>query len=247
MNLIEEVKKKKEFSKLPDSVVKRALGESKDDVKEARSLLRKYFGMFLTNRVLKGKGNLLGAHLSSKKRDYEEFYSKIFPPRDDPAGPEGISDVGSVIDLGCGVNGFSYEYLPKGVEYIGAEAAGQLVEQMNIYFNEKGFDARAVCLDLFDVERVLDILRKTKRDRVVFMFQVVDALENMKRDFSKDFIGKVMKECEVLIISLPLVSLGGRKKFVVRRKWLIDFLADNFDVRKDFEMFGERILVVKKR
>jgi len=42
-------------------------------------------------------------------------------------------------------------------------------------------------------------------------------------------------------------SLGGRKKFVVRRKWLIDFLADNFDVRKDFEMFGERILVVKKR
>ena len=60
MNLIREVKKKKEFSGLPDSVVKRALAESGDDVKEARSLLRKYFGVFLTNRVLKGKGDLLG-------------------------------------------------------------------------------------------------------------------------------------------------------------------------------------------
>ncbi len=46
MSLIREVKKKKEFSGLPDSVVARALGESDDDIKKARSLLRKYFGVF---------------------------------------------------------------------------------------------------------------------------------------------------------------------------------------------------------
>ncbi|MCD4771388.1 hypothetical protein K8R30_03150 [archaeon] len=237
MNLIKEVKKKREFFGLPDSVVKRALVESKDDIKEARSLLRKYFGVFLTNRVLKGKGDLLGIHMSSKKRDYGEFYSKIL---------KGVDDVGSVVDLGCGVNGFSYEYLPKGIEYVGIEAAGQLVELMNVYFKEKDFDARAVCLDLFDVEGVVKILRKAKKSRVVLMFQVIDALENMKRDFSKEFISVVMENVEVLVISLPLVSLGGRKKFAVRRKWLVDFLIKNFDVKKDFEMFGERIICVRK-
>jgi Ribosomal RNA methyltransferase (FmrO) len=238
MNLVEEVKKKKEFSGLPNSVVKRALVESGDDVKDARSLLRKYFGVFLTNRVLKGKGDLLGVHMSSKKRDYEEFYSRIF---------DGGSSVGSVIDLGCGVNGFSYEYLPEGVEYVGIEAAGQLVELMNVYFDKEGFDARVVCLDLFDVGKVLDILRKAKKPRVVFMFQVIDALENMKRDFSKEFISAVMENAEVLVISLPMVSLGGRKRFEVNRKWLVDFLESEFVVKKDFEMFGERILIVKRK
>jgi len=83
------------------------------------------------------------------------------------------------VDLGCGVNGLSYEYLPKGVGYVGVEAAGQLVELMNSYFENEGFDASAVCLDLFDVDKVVEILKSAKKPRVVFMFQVVDALENL--------------------------------------------------------------------
>ena len=245
MSLVEEVKKKKEFSGLPDSVVERALKESDDDVKESRKLLRKYFGVFLTNRVLKGKGDALSVHVSSKKRDYVEFYSKIFSPRDDSGEPDGIDEVGSVVDLGCGVNGFSYEYLPSEAEYVGVEAASQLVDQMNEFFDENSFNAKAVCLDLFEVDKVLDILKVQRKPRVVFLFQVIDALENMKRNFSKDFISAVMKECEVLVISLPLVSLGGGKKFAVKRKWLMDFLEAEFVVEKDFEMFGERVLIVK--
>jgi len=237
MGLIEEVKKKKEFSGLPDSVVKRMLLESKGEVKEARSLLRKYFGVFLTNRVLKGKGSLLEAHMSSRKRDYKEFYGRIF---------EGFENIGSVIDLGCGANGFSYGFLPGAPEYFGVEAAGQLVEQMNVFFSENKFNARSVCFDLFEVDSVLSILKKAKKDRFVFLFQVVDALENMKRNFSKEFISSVMRECEVLIISLPLVSLGGRKKFAIKRKWLVDFLNEGFVIERDFEMFGERVLIIKK-
>jgi hypothetical protein len=237
MSLIEEVKKKKEFSGLPDSIVERALSESDSDVKETRKLLRKYFGVFLTNRVLRGKGKPLDVHVSSKKRDYEVFYSKIF---------ENIKDVGSVVDLGCGVNGFSYEYLPSGIEYVGVEAASQLVVQMNEYFEENSFSAKAVCLDLFETEKISDILKVQRKPRVVFLFQVVDALENMERDFSKKFIRKIMNECEVLVVSLPLVSLGGRKKFSVKRKWLLDFLMSEFVVERDFEMFGERIICVCK-
>ena len=55
-----------------------------------------------------------------------------------------------------------------------------------------------------------------------------------------------MKECEVLVISLPLVSLGGGKKFAVKRKWLMDFLELELVIDRDFEMFGERVLIVRK-
>ena len=81
MNSIEKIKQKKEFSGLPDSIVERAAKMAKGDVKESRALLRKYFGVFLTNRVLKGKGSvdeILSTHMSSKKRNYEKFYSEIF-------------------------------------------------------------------------------------------------------------------------------------------------------------------------
>jgi len=238
--LISEIKKKREFSGLPDSIVERAAEMAKGDVKESRALLRKYFGVFLTNKVLKGKGDLLKAHMSSRKREYGKFYEDIF---------SGVDGVGSVVDLGAGLNGFSYEYLKSvigDVDYLAVEAAGQEVEHMNKYFEENGFSAKAIIGDLFEVENVLKILRKQKKPRVVFLFQVVDALENLERDFSKKFIMEIGEECEKIVISLPTESLGGRKKFAVQRKWIMDFLEENFIIEKDFSRNGERIIVLRK-
>ena len=237
--IIEEIKKKREFSQLPDSIVERAALLSKGDVKDSRALLRKYFGVFLTNKVLKGKGTadeILGFHISSKKRDYLEFYREIF---------EGMGSVGSIIDLGAGLNGFSYKYLKDivgPVNYVGVEGAGQEVEHMNEYFSKNKFSAMAVCMDLFDVEKIKDLLRVEKKPRVIFLFQVIDALENLERNFSKKFILEISKECEKIVLSLPTESLGGRKKFGVQRKWIMDFLRDNFVIEKDFESNGERII-----
>lgn len=237
MSLVEEVKRKKEFSGLPDSIIKRSLKESGNDIKLSRKLLRKYFGVFLTNKILRGKGDILNVHMSSRKREYKEFYSKIF---------KDIGDVNSIIDLGCGVNGFSYKFLPEGVEYLGIEAAEQLVNQMNIFFEKNNFNAHAIKGDLFDVKMILNSLGENKKNKVIFMFQVIDALENMERNFSKKLICAVIKKCKFLIITLPLFSLGGRKKFAVDRKWLVDFLIDNFNIEKDFKLFGERILIIKE-
>lgn len=240
---IDEVRKKREFSKLPDSIIERALLLSDGDVKQARILLRKYFGVFLTNKILKGRGSsddLLGAHMSSKKREYERFYGEIF--NEDKS-------VGSIIDLGAGMNGFSYTYLKNilgDVNYIAVEAAGQEVEHMNNYFLNNKFSGRAIVGDLFDIDKIIALLKSEKRPRVVFLFQVVDALENLERNFSKRFILEVSNNCEKIVLTLPTESLGGRKKFAVQRKWILDFLQENFIIEKDFTENGERVLIIKK-
>lgn len=243
MGAVEEVKKKRELSDLPDSVIERALVQSHGDVKGARSLLRKYFGVFMTNKILKGDlidDEMLKSHISSSKRDYENFYSEIF---------KDIKNVHSVVDLGCGANGFSYKYLKDeigSVDYVGFEAAGRLAEHQNRYFEEKLYLARIIKSDLFDLENVLDVLRKQDKSRAVFMFQVVDALENLQKDFTKIFISEIFKECEFLVISWSVESISGRRKFFTKKKWLLKFLEENFEIVKNFEKYGEHFLVVKK-
>lgn len=244
MSLVGEVKKKKEFRDIPDSIVERALKDKHDDIKGARALLRKYFGVFLTNKVRKGKlepEEVLKSHISSANRNYEEFYEEIF---------KDIKGIHSVVDLGCGANGFSYKHIKEAigsVDYVGIEAAGQLVDQMNDYFEDKLYLARAVHGDIFNIEEIKEILSKQDKGRAVFMFQVIDALENLEKDFSKKLIEEISQECELLVISLPVRSLGGKIRFAVKRKWLTDFLEDIFVTEKDFEKDGERILVLKKK
>jgi hypothetical protein len=242
MKLIEEVKKKREFSKLPDSIIEESINKSGGDVKEARAYLRNYFGIFLTNKVLKGDTNpdvVLKNHISSRERDYEKFYEKVF---------DGLGDVSSILDLGCGVNGFSYKYLKDtlgNIEYVGVEAAEQLVGQMNDYFSKGDFNARAIHRNIFDIEKILEILVGIGKPRVVFMFQVVDALESFRKDYSKEIILEISKKSEIIVISLPTISIGGRRGFVVSRKWLIDFLKKHFDVLKDIKIGNERVIVLK--
>jgi hypothetical protein len=235
MDRISEVKKKREFSQLPDSVVERAVGVVGEDVKEVRALLRKYFGVFLTNKVLKGEGvEILKSHKSSQHRNYEEFYGKIFSI---------VGDIGSVEDLGCGVNSFSYKFLPSGVNYVGVEAVGQLVDSANNYFSENGFEkAKVLHGDLFDSDVALKVLKKAVAPRVVFMFQVIDALESFERDFSKDFLKAVVSESEFVVVSYLVKSLSGGV-LKANRKWLVEFAEENFNIVDSFELDGERVLI----
>ncbi|MAH51363.1 hypothetical protein CMI37_36440 [Candidatus Pacearchaeota archaeon] len=304
-DLISEVKKKREFSELPDSVVERVLEKSEGDVKGARALLRKYFGVFLTNKILKGNLNadeILEKHISSQRRDYRELYGRIFgdggfgfkncplqvshsvrktQSRDSlprswrsvirskslapicalsfpkavktKTSKTDLKDVGVVVDLGCGVNGFSYKYLKDAVgnvNYVGVEAAGQLVKRVNNYFRDRGFEGAHVMQgDLFDIEKVKELLNKLEsvKPRIVFLFQVVDALESCEKDFSKKFLLAVREECEGVVLSYSLKSLSGKEVFQGRRKWLMDFLEENFHVLESFEVSSEKFLILKNK
>lgn len=244
MGIIEDVKKKRELNDLPDSVIERASEQAGGDMKRTRAILRKYFGVFMTNKIMKGDlgdEQMLKSHISSSKRNYSKFYEDIF------GGYEGIH---SVVDLGCGANGFSYKYIKEeigSVDYVGVEAQGRLVDHMNEYFEDKLYLAHGVKADLFDVENILDILRRQNKSRAVFLLQVIDALESLKKDFAKEFIRAVFSECEFMVISWSIESISGRKKFFTKKKWLTAFLTERYKIEKDFEKYGERFLIITKK
>jgi len=252
MDLIKKIKEKKEFSGLPDSLIEKVLTQriiknksDEEKIKLSRAFLRKYFGVFLTNKVLKGKDEkVLMSHISSKKRDYSSFYEKI------------SSFVGknfrSVVDLGCGMNGFSYPYFVKvfgEVKYIGFEATRQLCDLQNGFFDKSEFsDARVFWGDLFNFEQVKGILKSSASPKLVLFLQVVDALESVEPNFSKYFLLEMKRSLnkeDVLVISNPLKSISGRNRFNIKRRWLEDFVKENFNVIDKFDLFDEEFLIAK--
>ena len=245
-NIVSEVVRKKEIAELPVSLVKKVveLGkiktlDDKSKVKEARALLRKYFSVFMSNKLMKGKigeEEILKKHISTKQRDYQKLYKRI------------LKDEKTIIDFGAGLNGFSYKYINKfsNAKYIAVEAIKRFVDLMNNYFSKHNFNAAAYWGDLFDIEKISKIVRNTEEKRIVFMFNIIDALEVIERDYSKKLICCLAEEIDKFVLSFPTKSLSGKKKFNVNRKWILDFLEKNFEILDDFETNGERFIVFRK-
>ncbi|MGC9309260.1 MAG: hypothetical protein ACP5D2_01020 [Candidatus Nanoarchaeia archaeon] len=244
MDYLKQVKEKKEYAGLPDSLIKRVLRlqevrkeQGKARIKRARAILRKYFTVFLTNKVLKLEDELiLTKHKSTQHRDYKQLYRRI------------LGQEAGIIDLGAGVNGFSYPYINEISKrrYLAIEASKQLVDKMNQYFQSRNYLAKAIQADLFDLEEIVDIVREnSNHDSVVWLFQVIDALEGIQRDYSKRLISALLEYGRV-IVSFSLRSLSGRSK-LAGKKWLFDFFkTDGVKIKDNFIHNGERFMVLER-
>ncbi|MDD5699573.1 MAG: hypothetical protein PHH00_00030 [Candidatus Nanoarchaeia archaeon] len=252
-SILNEIKKKREFSELPDIDIELAYNHfekrqasDEEKIKLTRELLRKIFSAFVSKKLLSLKNKdeewILRKHASTRERlpYYTELYRKIF---------SGYKKA-SIIDLGAGINGFSYGFFKKSginADYTAIESVGQLADLMNFYFKKEKLNGTAIHLSLFEKEKVLDIISHEKSPRIVLLFKIIDALESLKRDYSKELILDVGKIAERLVLSFPTKSLGSREKFHARRNWIVDFLGNNFKILDDFEINGERYIVFEKR
>jgi hypothetical protein len=156
----------------------------------------------------------------------------------------------NIIDFGCGINGFSYEYFKKigyDVKYIGIEPVGQLVNLQNNYFEKNEFNAECFKASLFDLNEIRKIVSKTKSPRVGFFFKVLDSLEMLKRDYSKEVLRELVPMFEKCVLSWATASLVSRKKFHAERKWLKDFIDKEFFIFDEFEIGGENYLVFGRK
>ncbi|HLD38394.1 MAG TPA: hypothetical protein VJA20_03060 [Candidatus Nanoarchaeia archaeon] len=254
--IINKITQKREFSQLPKKDVELAFSHfekrevsDEEKIKLTRELLHKVFGAFTSRKLLSPKNKneewILRKHLSTMERlpYYTEVYKRIF------SGFEKNKEI-SIIDLGAGVNGISYKYLNNlnfKVNYIGVEAVGQLVSLMNNYFKEKKISGITYPESLFELEKIKKIILKTKKPRIIFLFKVLDSLEMLERDYSKKLLKEITPLADKVVISFATRSMIKRKRFLVNRNWILDFIKENFEILDDFEIGGERYLCFKKR
>ncbi len=250
----EEIRKKREFSQLPERDIELAFerfakrqASEEEKIRLTKELLREIFSAFISKKLLSLKNKepewILRKHISTKERlpYYEEIYKRIFQDYKN-------KEI-SVVDLGAGINGFSYGFFGKlklKISYTAIESVGQLDELMNFYFKEKKLNAKAVHLSLFEEERVEEIIKKEKKPRIIFLFKVIDALESIKENYSKELISEIVPLTDKMIVSFATKSLGNRQKFKAKRNWIVDYIKGNFNVLDDFERGGERYLVFSR-
>ena len=255
--LIEKIIQKKEFSQLREKDVLIAFEHfdfekysDEEKIKLTRNLLRKVFSAFFSRKIFSEKffekktaEDILRKHLSTRERMpfYKEIYGRVF---------SNIGKNASVIDLGAGINGLSYSHFKNigaNVEYTGVESINQVVSLLNHYFTKKHILAKYFHLSLFELEGIKELIQKTKKPRVIFLLKVIDSLEMMERNYSKKLISEIISLSDLIVISFATESMLKRKKFYAERKWLVQFVNDNFKVIDEFEFGGEKYIIFQKR
>ncbi|MDP3992470.1 MAG: hypothetical protein Q8P79_03130 [Nanoarchaeota archaeon] len=251
--LLSKIIQKKEFSQLPEKDAEMAFSHfekrqtsDEEKIRLTRELLHKVFGAFGSRKLLIPKNRtsewVLRKHMSTRERFsyYKKIYARIL---------KGLGKRISVIDLGAGVNGFSYRYFEElglDVNYNSIEAVGQLVVLMNDFFKEEKIKGKAIHASLFEHEKLKKIINKTERPRVIFLFKVLDSLEMLKRDYSKELISELFPFADRMVVSFATESMIKRKRFRVSRNWIIEFVREKFKIIDDFEIAGERYFVFGK-
>jgi 2-polyprenyl-3-methyl-5-hydroxy-6-metoxy-1,4-benzoquinol methylase len=249
--IIEGIVSKKDFSKIPEDDILLTYGKferrecsEEEKIRLTRDLLRKVYSAFTSGKLLnikeKGEEWLLRKHLSTRERlnYYGELYEKLF---------KGMKKC-SVIDLGSGINGLSYKFFPKkvSVNYTGVEAVGQLVDLMNFYFEKNNLNARAMHESLFNIKNIKKLIEDCEKPRIAFLFKVIDSLEMIERDYSKKLLKEITPLCDKIIVSFATRSMIRQDKFKVNRKWIINFIDENFILLEDFEIGNERYIIFKQ-
>ena len=239
---------KHELRELPMEDVEMALSlcfkkknADEENIECTRELLHSAYGAFSSRKlfVLRDREPewILRKHLSTRERlpHYKEIYSRIL----------GKSKK-TIFDLGAGVNGFSLGFISK-TKYVGIEGIGQLVSLMNHYFKKQKLNAKAIHLSLFQMEKIKSLIKKEKGKKIVFLFKVLDSLEALKRDYSKKLLLGITPLVEKIVVSFATRSMISRKPFNVKRKWIVNFIKQNFKITDDFEIGGERYIVFENK
>lgn len=251
--IIEKIIEKKEFSQIPKDDVLKAFEKfdtneysDEEKVKFTRDLLRRVFSGFSGKKLLnpsdKSEEEILRKHLSTRERFpyYEEIYQRLLKNL-----PKKIS----IIDLGAGVNGLSYNFfnkIKKDVNYVGIEAIGQIVSIINEYFKKNKIKGKMFHLSLFNLDEIKEIVKEIKKPKIIFLFKVIDSLEKFERNYTKILLKEIVPLADRVVISVATESWVRRKKFYANRKWLTEFIKENWQFIDDFEIGGERYLVFER-
>lgn len=219
--LITDIKKKREFSSLPDSFVLEVLekylsriktkklkpSEEKMIVKEVRAELRRSIGMFQkgskNREVFFKKGNiqkLLKTHSSTLERigfypNFKKIISEINPS--------------SILDLGCGLNPIALAN--KKTTYYAVDIREDELNLIKKFFKKNKIQGRVF---LQDLRKPINNLPYADLCLILKLFDVLT-----KDKGHIEYLIKNLK-CKTLIVSFSTKTLSGKQMRFHRRLWL---------------------------
>lgn len=189
--------------------------EFKDFLKKVRAQLRRQFGAFNNphikrNELIEKKdyNGILLSHQSSKERMpyYKEVYLKIFKKHD-------ISV--SIIDIGCGFNPLSIEYMPFiPKNYLALDINEKDLEIINTYFKQKKINGK---IRVFDATNQSNYSFSKNYD-VCFAFKLFEILERTKSHrLTEDIINLIPSN--TIVASFSTRTLSNAPMTKKRRIW----------------------------
>jgi 16S rRNA (guanine(1405)-N(7))-methyltransferase len=253
MNILEEIKNKKEFRGLSDDFVSRVMvlysnkydiydkKQKKELIKQTRAKLRDLHSAFrLRNYNKKEKylnemtiwndkeqcTKILKLHISTNERldHYDKLYSKL----------QKKIQFKSVLDLGCGLNVFSLPWMERFVTYYGVDVNKDDVDFCNDYLRRFALGGAVRLGDVMSFSKFM------KAD-VTFMFKMLEALEQLERGSTEELFKRVTSP--YIVASFATRSLGGKKPISARRlKWFEKLV----DYQEKFKLGDEIYYVIKR-
>ncbi len=236
LQLVADIKKKKELRELNDDFVLQYLKDYFKDkkkfsfnkrskqyktaIKEIRAKLRRVYGLFREQEDLKRREELIDQLLSGKKKLIPEilkthsstkerldFYPELYKKVFTITGkPQ------SIIDLGCGINPFSIPFMKlKELEYYAYDLSEDEIEYLNRFFKFLKIKGKAEILDMFNFSHLPEA-------DVCFMFKMTDVLDKGKGHKITEKVIKLIP-AQFVVVSFLTHTMSGKKMNFPRRKW----------------------------
>ncbi len=218
-------------------------------VKDIRKRLRDVYGAFSINlnkrnKLLGELGSLVNSnaehekivelhkkilmtHRSTKERlnHYSEIYGKIFSITGKPK---------HILDLAAGLNPLSLIFTDlKDIKCTAVELTDEDCSFLNHYFKIMKIDGTTLKMNLL-------VENKFPKADICFMFKLLDSLETMRKNISKDLISSI--DAKFIVISFPTRTLSGKPLSAKRLGWFRKLV----DIHEEFEVQNEIFFVVKK-
>ncbi len=229
-------------------------------IKGIRALLREIHGVFVLEgpekrtalleefKHAQGRGaqlkvldKLLACHQSTKER--KEYYPAIYHKI-----RHRCEDINWILDIGCGMNPLAYQWLGKNVHYTACDISQGEMDIINEFFNIKAIRGEAFALDVLERTKRREQFKDIQAD-TVFMFKVIDTLESQQRNVSKEIIDELFdkESLKQIIVSFPLVSLGGKKmREGGKENWFSRYLDEKNYAYELFTEGGEEFWVIRQ-
>ena len=101
--------------------------------------------------------------------------------------------------------------------------------------------------DVFDdIFNLKDQLEDNVKDTVKRLLKMAGD-PSIKGDVAKELLKEIVPLVDRIVVSFATKSLISKRKFHAERKWLTDFIKEEFKVLDDFEFGNEKYLVFTRK